>query len=813
MKISIHVGRSVQVLELAKRMHRRAFRDADDIDHKDYMELVEQFLAYIESKASTRDDAQPGHPFYGNQYTEGGYTAKPKEAKSKIPKHAVHELLSSGHPFHIDELAEITGHANKTSLQSWISMFKKDNPKGKLDIVKVGPGTYQVMKKDGTPAPAAPMPKEEVEFVAPKDPTEQPTKLSPPAPDPEPAATPSDPYIDPLSTKNPNSYGAAAATYKHPPIVKPPAPIPKAEADATYAKTQQHQIQVIQNLGKYLKHNGIDVDHLPSLAMETIATAFKTGKSAAMAQWATSTNAAGKVFEPKPVEVFPEDLEHLKKLAKTDTPEEAAKVMAEWKKATHEAKMAAVNKKNQETAAAKKAEEDMTEAEAEAFVKAQQKEFEAKTAELMKEPPALPVPKAIVPEGHQHIGSSDFDPDPTSPVGSSIFKRGITRAHNLLVNESTGSSQGNKQVVQKKLEARLAASPHFQVLQKQYAASPAAGYDVHKGSLASRLIGQWATSSGDYHAISVAAQLAIREAFKMDPSKVETKAFHYLKDNSEETTHYDAAKQLGIDVSTPEKMAVFKKGMQDFALAQYHETQEFFKSKGITHLHLVRGMRMGLAQEFTQGAKKVKLKLQPASSFTVNHTTAAQFAGTGSLFAVKVPVEQVMGSYMTGYGCTGEHEVVVLAHESLEGIQVGVSHAKSTGGLETAIKTARKHNGGVLPGETPGEASATSTAAGKSYISSPTPPALKVKIPKPDGGIFNSTMLGIKNAAIDGDWSAVEQKLSNLQSASMMPGFNKPKTLQYAESVHKAYLEAKAEHATKMQKWKTYHQKHKTGVV
>lgn len=977
MKISIHVGKSVQTLELAKRMHRRAFRDSSsDIDHHDYMELVESLLEFIGKKATeqksqttadeweeskhkrdpggqfattsapygpheakagsralkkhisgsdpdvdvekifhrpqegwgnlevsgktipttgrslqkvplskiiptqqavehsgvhkylsgghrlhpplivrdpatgkhylqdghhrvaahilsgrqsimaevvdvpmegkkTKDDAPVGHPFYGNQYTEGLHTPKPKEAKSKVAKHAVHELLSSGHPFHIDELAEITGHQNKTSLASWISMFKNDKtagPKGKLDIVKVGPHTYQVVKKaDGQPAPAAPMPDPvpDLDLLNEKQP-QQSAQIDPGStPAAEPTSSPSPaPAVDPgakdpkLESSHPENYGTQAAHYKHPPIVKPDAPMSKSEADKIYEAQQQHQIQTIQNLGKYLKNGGIDPATAPDQLYGHVTKAFKTAKSAAMAQWATNTK--GVLFEPKPSEVFPADTQLMKDLAVSTTPEEAKAALAKWKQATHEAKL------QKAAAAAQPPVAPPTPAPAAAPIP-------ASTA------PSFAVPDVLVPEGHQHVDTSDWEP--ASSGSSSKFTKGMLAAYNALNAVSTGSAQDNKKLVTQALNKRLAGSAHFQHLQKQYQQMHGL-QGVHKGSLASRLVQQWAHSSGDHHAGSVAAQLAVRDVFKMDPDKVETKAFHYLQNNTEEETWHHAAQELGIKTDTPEALESFKAGMRDFALAQYHETQEFFKSKGMTHLYLTRGMRMGQPGEGSQPARKVKLKLQPASSFTVNHATAKSFSSGFSLFFVKVPVEQVMGSYMTGFGCTGEHEVVVLAHESLEAVQVGAGNAGSMSAMDSHVNTLKTKYGGIPGGATSPKAIAGSGAAHasgqtaspapsaskKSYISSPTPPTLKIKVPPKPVGASGVYATQIKKALANGYLEVFEGIVEKVNMTAPLPT-QLPKTKEFIQAAQKAIQEAKAEHIVKMEKWTAYHKKHKTGAI
>jgi hypothetical protein len=91
-------------------------------------------------------------------------------------------------------------------------------------------------------------------------------------------------------------------------------------------------------------------------------------------------------------------------------------------------------------------------------------------------------------------------------------------------------------------------------------------------------------------------------------------------------------------------------------------------------------------------AKIGKLKLQPASSFSTNLATASGFSGGHSVFFAKVPASQVLSSYITGFGCTGEHEVVVLAHPDMTAVHVqhNLVAGKNTHSAAMAIEKSLK---------------------------------------------------------------------------------------------------------------------------
>jgi len=107
--------------------------------------------------------------------------------------------------------------------------------------------------------------------------------------------------------------------------------------------------------------------------------------------------------------------------------------------------------------------------------------------------------------------------------------------------------------------------------------------------------------------------------------------------------------------------------LQEFAHAQYENTQKMFKELGVDHVYLARGMKV----KHSQKKEASKLKLQPASSFSTDYNMAKNFASSsGTVFLTKVPVSQVLSSFNTGFGCTNENEVVVLGHKQLKAFAV-----------------------------------------------------------------------------------------------------------------------------------------------
>jgi hypothetical protein len=256
------------------------------------------------------------------------------------------------------------------------------------------------------------------------------------------------------------------------------------------------------------------------------------------------------------------------------------------------------------------------------------------------------------------------------------------------LGQDSSSSVTNKKTVEQKLRARLADKPNFQALVKRVGL-PTEGMS----SLESKLIQAWAGSSGDSHDISVALQMAVKDAFDLPDKYIEKKALTSLGAHG-----HDVDKLVSSAITSviplgnpsrdkplqPHEISTARAALQEFVQAQYHETQEYLKAKGHAHVFLARGMKIKTSHNNVDGPAAVKL--QPASSFSANYATAQSFAGSGTVFISKVPREQVLSTYMTGFGCTGEHEVVVLAHDKMKAYTMGSYSAASATAAQAALQ-------------------------------------------------------------------------------------------------------------------------------
>lgn len=631
--MSTHIHVNGVLVTTVARLRRSRVVDEEFDAREAWIDALLAKLAELDA-VTTHDDggAQAGHPFYGNQYTDVVLGPKPTEAKEKKSvKAALHELLTSGHPFSLDELMTATGSKSKSNLTTAITHLKGANPHslGVLNVLKNAKGEYH-LDKNQPPGLEPYVPKPKATTGEPGKPAPATTPASAPAPAPAPSA------------------GSGLTTAK-----APAQPKPIQEADASYADTLTEMNDVAAQGG---------------VPPKQAALTWKQAKAQAMAQWKADTTGQPQV--PLAVEVFKEDIDLMHDLHAAAQDAESAgsppnykPALAKWKEATQKAKMAAQNK-------------PATPAQPSGPAPQITKPEPAKTpaaASTPTGPSVFKAPEHTVPHDWKGISADDF--------ANNTYEQNISHVHKAL-HASASDAVSNKIAVQAGLEKRLVASHHFQHMQAQFAAKNTWAQE-HEKSLAARLISTWAGSSGDSNDVSVSSQLAIRDAFGLTAENTEHKAFGSLAHSSEDKVHKTSAQQLGIDVSTPEKFESYKAGMRDFALAQYHETQDHLAKLGIKELHLLRGMKLtGPANP-----KQVKLKLQPASSFSTAHGTAHNFMGGGSMFVVKVPASQVIGSFCTGYGCTNESEVVVLNHPSTEAIQVASHQANAATSMASNIKS------------------------------------------------------------------------------------------------------------------------------
>lgn len=178
-------------------------------------------------------------------------------------------------------------------------------------------------------------------------------------------------------------------------------------------------------------------------------------------------------------------------------------------------------------------------------------------------------------------------------------------------------------------------------------------------SKVNQLVARWAQTSGDANKQALGMQRAIAAEFKTGLKGMT----HVSKSAADDGAAYYKQHSAGL---------------RAFVRAQYNHTQKMLAEQGIDEIILYRGMKidaatykkmMGttkLGEPNQVNVKLTNIQLQPASSFSSEYGTAANFAaGAWSdevplVMIGRVPAKKILGSARSGYGCLGESEFVVL---------------------------------------------------------------------------------------------------------------------------------------------------------
>lgn len=196
------------------------------------------------------------------------------------------------------------------------------------------------------------------------------------------------------------------------------------------------------------------------------------------------------------------------------------------------------------------------------------------------------------------------------------------------------------------------------------------------------LIHAWAVTSCDSNYTSVALQKAAAQEFNLqDYENTWDNKNNYWADNSEVSKESDAM------------LARSGPGLRAFLAAVYDNTQKYLHAKGIKNITLYRGFsydKKGLQNDLTDkleydrdnyeekpGQYDAQVRLQPLSSFSTSARVARGFNGDTGIpvvIKVRVPVESVFSTAITGTGCLNEEEMVVLG-DRIFPCKVGVTSA------------------------------------------------------------------------------------------------------------------------------------------
>jgi hypothetical protein len=216
-------------------------------------------------------------------------------------------------------------------------------------------------------------------------------------------------------------------------------------------------------------------------------------------------------------------------------------------------------------------------------------------------------------------------------------------------------------------------------------ASTEEGQTLLKNALISDIIQTWAISANNANPVALAIQNIAREMFNLD-SAIGWNPGITRKVGDGPDLVSGAIGAVSIDEKTPDMLPhefdgapilpeEQKKVIRNILQAMYDATQKYFEEKGITHVPVWRGMRVSdssmVPKDYEQIASTAIMR--PLSSWTFSTAIANQFAfmGAGELIdrldddravVMKgfVPVSDIFSIPVTGFGCLGEDEAVLL---------------------------------------------------------------------------------------------------------------------------------------------------------
>lgn len=167
---------------------------------------------------------------------------------------------------------------------------------------------------------------------------------------------------------------------------------------------------------------------------------------------------------------------------------------------------------------------------------------------------------------------------------------------------------------------------------------------------ASELVHQWAITSNDSNATSLNLQRAAIEEFDLDPDTL---------------ADWQISEHLQAEMDRD--WATHRDEYRVFLRAMYDETQDMFRELGVTEVRAVRGFSFGRSPNTPDWAYHNGdydgLKLRPMSSFAWSQRQADKFASGVHTYST-IPVERIIGTPRSGFGCLDETELVVLGGDN-----------------------------------------------------------------------------------------------------------------------------------------------------
>jgi len=174
------------------------------------------------------------------------------------------------------------------------------------------------------------------------------------------------------------------------------------------------------------------------------------------------------------------------------------------------------------------------------------------------------------------------------------------------------------------------------------------------------MILDWASTSNDSDVNALGTQIAASQQFGIPLSDWQKERIRHIGGDSIEifegaaSWKFNGHEQDGYETGIEAKKAVLK--------AMYESTQEKFRKKGIKEVILYRGASLDKSEELSEGTV-VDYKANVLESWSLSQDVASDFATStfeGVVFKAKIPVERILSTSGTGFGCLPEWEAVVL---------------------------------------------------------------------------------------------------------------------------------------------------------
>jgi hypothetical protein len=255
--------------------------------------------------------------------------------------------------------------------------------------------------------------------------------------------------------------------------------------------------------------------------------------------------------------------------------------------------------------------------------------------------------------------------DPTANAKGEFWLQGAGKqVHPLTTNQYSQAAQAKSNIAAE-IASRMNNKEDWELFRQHMANRTDGGYSgagmppawenttsVERMGLlsqeASARVQNWAGTSGDTDRAAVLMQMAVKDEFGTTGHPAPTMA----------ESQYNDWRKSYYKYPTGDFYRMFARHM-------YNHTQDEFKKAGITHVSLYRGMNFAYhgLPSWVKMDKTGKPELQPINSWSTKHSTAIAFSGTGNksvMMEANVPVELILGSARTGFGCLNEQEFVVF---------------------------------------------------------------------------------------------------------------------------------------------------------